>query len=165
METGGLFIRDARLAVDGILSMNAQDLADIQAIRDLQNWYSYSIDAGLYDNLDDIFSGDVIADYGPAGYNDGVAAVKETCRGALEPLTAVQHINGNQVAQINGNTATASCYFHVHQHREGTEGGDHFEMGGRYDDELERRPEGWRITKRRLTIIWSAGNPDVRWQR
>jgi hypothetical protein len=143
--------------------MDTQDLNDKQAIRDLQNHYSYSIDTGLYDNLDDVFSVDVIADYGRAGHNEGVAAVKETCRGALEPLTAVQHINGNHVAEINGDTATASCYFHVHQHREGTQGGDHFEMGGRYDDELHRTPEGWRITRRTLTIIWSAGNPDVRW--
>jgi hypothetical protein len=145
--------------------MNAQDLADKQAIRDLQNFYSVSLDAGQYDNLDEVFVVDVIADYGPAGYNEGVAAVKETCRIALEPLTAVQHINGNHIAQIDGHTAIASCYFHVHQFREGTEGGDHFEMGGRYDDELERLQEGWRIKRRKLTIIWSDGNSDVRWAR
>ncbi len=145
--------------------MNAQDVADKQAIRDLQNYDAASIDAGQYDNLDEVFTVDIIADYGPAGYNEGVAALKETCRNALEPLTAVQHINGNHIAQISGNTAVASCYFHVHQYREGTEGGDHFEMGGRYDDELERRQEGWRISRRKLTIIWSDGNPDVRWIR
>jgi len=145
--------------------MNAQDVADKQAIRDLQNYYSASIDAGQYDNLDQVFTVDVIADYGPAGHNEGLAAVKETCRNALEPLTAVQHINGNHIAQISGNRAVASCYFHVHQYREGTEGGDHFEMGGRYDDELERRQDGWRIKRRKLTIIWSDGNPDVRWNR
>jgi hypothetical protein len=143
--------------------LNEQEVADKQAIRDLQNYYSYSIDAGDYDNLDDVFTVDVVADYGVAGFHEGVDAVKTTCRGALEPLTAVQHINGNHVAQINGDEATASCYFHVHQHREGTQGGDHFEMGGRYDDELERRPEGWRINKRKITIIWSDGNPEVRW--
>jgi hypothetical protein len=143
--------------------MDVQQATDKQAIRDLQNHYSYSIDAGLYDNLDDVFTIDVVADYGPAGHNQGVDEVKETCRGALEPLTAVQHINGNHIAQINGDTAAASCYFHVHQHREGTPGGEHFEMGGRYDDELTRTPEGWRIFRRKLTILWSDGNPDVRW--
>ena len=145
--------------------MNSQDVADKQAIRDLQNYYSASIDAGQYDNLDEVFTADVIADYGPAGYNEGLASVKETCRNALAPLTAVQHINGNHMAQISGDKAVASCYFHVHQFREGTEGGDHFEMGGRYDDELERRQDGWRIKRRKLTIIWSEGNPKVRWDR
>ena len=100
-----------------------------------------------------------------AGYADGVTAVKETCRVALDPLTAVQHINGNHMAHIDGDTAAASCYFHVHQVRAGTPGGDHFEMGGRYEDELERHPDGWRIRRRRLTIIWSNGNPAVRWDR
>lgn len=145
--------------------MTVQDAIDKQAIRDLQNFYSASIDAGRYDNLDQIFTADVIADYGEVGYHDGVAAIKETCRIALEPLTAVQHINGNHMAQIDGDTARASCYFHVHQLREGTEGGDHFEMGGRYDDELERQADKWRIRRRKLTIIWSHGNPRVRWDR
>ena len=143
--------------------MNVQEATDKQAIRDLQNHYSYSIDAGEYNNLDEVFAVDVIADYGVAGYNKGVAAVKETCRKALQPLTSVQHLNGNHVARIDGDNATASCYFRVHQHREGTSGGEHFEMGGRYDDQLERREEGWRITRRTLTIIWSDGNPNVRW--
>ena len=145
--------------------MTTQDLIDKQAIRDLQNFYSACLDAGEYDSLDQVFTADVIADYGEAGYNDGVTAVKETCRVALDPLTAVQHINGNHMAHIDGDTAAASCYFHVHQVRADTPGGDHFEMGGRYEDELERHPDGWRIRRRRLTIIWSNGNPAVRWDR
>jgi len=140
------------------------DCADRQAIRDLQNDYAFSIDTGDYDRLDEIFTRDVVADYGAAGYLEGVQAVKDACRQALEPLTAVQHINGNHIVRIDGDTATASCYFHVHQHREDTDGGDHFEMGGRYDDELVRSPAGWRIRRRTLTIIWSEGNPKVRWR-
>ena len=143
--------------------MDARELIDVQAIRDLQNYYSYSIDAGHYDNLDEVFTANVVADYGRAGHNEGVQAVKDTCRNALEPLTAVQHINGNHVATISGDTASASCYFHVHQHREQTPGGDHFEMGGRYDEEMQRTAAGWRICKRTPTVIWSNGNARVRW--
>ncbi len=92
-------------------------------------------------------------------------AIKATCRQALQPLTAAQHINTNHWSIIDGDTAQAGCYLHVHQHRESTPGGDHLEMGGRYEDELERTSAGWRITSRRLTILWSNGNPDVRWKR
>ena len=46
--------------------MTVQDAIDKQAIRDLQNFYSASIDAGAYDNLDQVFTANVIADYGEA---------------------------------------------------------------------------------------------------
>ena len=144
---------------------NSQDLKDKKAIAELQTRYSYAIDSGAYDELDSVFLADAVADYGRAGLVEGVAAIKDTCRHALEPLTAAQHLNTNHEARIDGDTATARCYLHVHQHRDNTPGGDHLEMGGRYDDELVRTKEGWRIKRRKLTILWSNGNPDVRWER
>jgi ketosteroid isomerase-like protein len=147
------------------LPTEMRDAVDKQAIVDLQNRYAYAIDAGRYDELNEVFTPDAVADYGPAGRVEGVEAIKSTCRHALEPLTAAQHINTNHWAVIDGDHARAGCYLHVHQHRESTPGGDHLEMGGRYEDELTRTPEGWRITTRKLTILWSQGNPDVRWER
>ena len=41
-------------------------------------------------------------------------------------------------------------------------GGDHFEMGGKYTDKLTLTEDGWRISKRKIDIIWSSGNPEVR---
>jgi hypothetical protein len=145
--------------------MDTQTLIDKQLIRDLQNRYSYSIDSGEYDNLDDVFLPNVVADYGAAGLTNSLDDVKNTIRGALEPLSAVQHVNGNQWAEIDGDAACAGCYFQVHMYREGTQGGEHFEMGGRYDDELVRTADGWRFAKRAITLLWSDGNPDVRWVR
>lgn len=141
------------------------NLLDQQAIRDLQNHYSFSIDDGRYYDLDDVFTTDVVADYGAAGLSRGVEQVKDICRGALDPLTSSQHVNGNHWAEVDGDEATAGCYFRVHQHKQGTPGGDHLELGGRYDDELVRTQDGWRIAKRTLTVLWTDGNPDVRWVR
>ena len=112
-----------------------------------------------------MFTADAVADYGPAGRAEGVEAIKATCRHALQPLTAAQHINTNHWAIVDGDVARAGCYLHVHQYRESTPGGDHLEMGGRYEDELMRTSDGWRITLRTLVILWSQGNPDVRWKR
>ena len=145
--------------------MDYQDVIDKQAIMDLQVRYSMAIDSGRYDELDHVFTPDVIADYGHAGQHQGVETIKEACRVALDPLTSAQHQNGNHWAEIDGDTATAGCYFTVHQHLEGTPGGEHFSMGGRYDDELVRTAGGWRITKRTLTVLWSDGNPAVRFNR
>ena len=145
--------------------MDTQTLEDKQAISDLQNYYSFSIDSGEYDNLEDVFVPDVIADYGVAGFNEGLEQVKSTCRNALDPLTSAQHMNGNNWADIDGDEAIAGCYFQVHMYLESAPGGEHFEMGGRYDDELIRTAGGWRIEKRKITILWSQGNADIRYVR
>jgi len=36
-------------------------------------------------------------------------------------------------------------------------GGDNFIIAGRYEDELLRTPDGWRISFRRLVVMWTQG--------
>ena len=140
-----------------------QDIPDKQHIRELQNRYSYAIDSGQYDNLDAMFTSDATYHF-VTGSTDNIEALKQTIQEALQPLTSSQHINGNQWAEIEGDRATAGCYFTVHMYKEGLADGEHFEMGGRYEDELIRTPDGWRFTSRSITILWSDGNRRVRWQ-
>ena len=142
--------------------MSTQTLIDIQEIRDLQVHYAMSIDAGHYEELDRVFTADVVADYGHAGQHHGVETIKAACRSALDPLTSVQHLIANHWAEIDVDLARAGCYFVGHAYREGTPGGEHYSTGGRYDDELKRTDQGWRITKRTLVILWADGNADVR---
>lgn len=144
------------------MPMDMGTVIDKQAIRDLQVAYSMAIDDGRYDDLDRIFTPNVVSDYGHAGRHEGVEPIKEACRIALDPLTSAQHQNGNHWAEIDGDRATAGCYFTVTQYKRGTPGGELFRMGGRYDDELTRTESGWRIAVRTLTVLWSDGNPDVR---
>ena len=139
------------------------EIIDKQHIQELQNHYSYSIDSGKYDNLDEMFTPNAIYNF-ITGFTDNLEALKQTIREALEPLKTSQHINGNQWAEIEGDFAKAGCYFTVHMHREGLADGEHFEMGGRYDDEHTRTSDGWRFSKRTITILWSDGNRKVRWQ-
>lgn len=145
--------------------MDVQELADKRAIMELQVRYSKAIDTGNYDDLDNVFLPDVVADYGRAGQHQGVDKIKDTCREALDPLTGVQHLNGNHWAEIDGDTARAGCYFSVHQYLDGMPGGEHYRMGGEYVDDLVRTDAGWRISRRSLTLIWADGNPDVRYLR
>ena len=140
-----------------------QEIPDKQHIRELQNRYSYAIDSGQYDKLDVMFTPDATYTF-VTGSTDNLEALKNTIRDALQPLSSSQHINGNQWAEIEGDRATAGCYFTVHMYKEGLADGEHFEMGGRYEDELIRTPDGWRFTSRTITILWSDGNRRVRWQ-
>ena len=140
-----------------------EEIAEKQHIQELQTRYSCSIDSGQYDNLDAMFTPDATYHF-LTGSTDNVESLKSTIRDALSPLTISQHINGNQWAEIDGDLAKAGCYFTVHMYKEGLANGEHFEMGGRYDDELVRTSEGWRFSKRTITILWSDGNPKVRWR-
>lgn len=145
--------------------VDIQTVIDKQSIKDLQVYYSLSIDSGEYDNLDKVFVPDVVSDYGHAGSHVGIEPIKAACANALDPLTSAQHLNGDHWAEIDGDTATAGCYLTVHMYMEGAPGGEHFSMGGRYDDELVRTEDGWRIARRAMTILWSEGNSDVRFNR
>ena len=145
--------------------MDIQTVIDKQMIRELQNSYSYAMDAGRYDDLDALFLPEANYDFGPAGSASSLVEIKQVIREALEPLTAVQHINGNPWAEVVGDEASAGCYLRVHMHREGATDGEHFEMGGQYTDELVRTPHGWRFARRTIKILWSQGNPNVRWDR
>ena len=145
------------------MDARTEEIADKQPILELQNRYSYSIDSGQYDHLDAMFTPDATYHF-LTGSTDNVESLKSTIRDALSPLTISQHINGNQWAEIDGDLAKAGCYFTVHMYKEGLANGEHFEMGGRYDDELVRTSEGWRFSKRTITILWSDGNPKVRWR-
>ena len=142
---------------------NNDEITDKHRILELQNRYSYSIDSGNFGNLDAMFTPDATYHF-VTGSTDTIEALKKTIQDALEPVTTSQHINGNQWAEIDGDRATAGCYFTVHMFKAGLVDGEHFEMGGRYDDELVRTSQGWRFSKRTITILWSEGNAKVRWQ-
>ena len=145
------------------MDAQTEEATDKQRIRELQNRYAYSIDSGNYDNLDVMFTPDATYNF-ITGSTDNIEALKSTIRDALSPLTTSQHINGNQWAEIEGDRAMAGCYFTVHMYKEGLAYGEHFEMGGRYDGELVHTSEGWRFSNRTITILWSEGNPKVRWR-
>ena len=102
-------------------------IADKQRILELQNRYSYSIDSGNYDKLDAMFTPDATYHF-VTGSTDNMEALKKTIQDALQPLTSSQHINGNQWAEIEGDRATAGCYFTVHMYKEGLADGEHFEI-------------------------------------
>ena len=119
------------------MAASNEEIIDKQHIQELQNRYSYSIDSGQYDQLDAMFTPDATYHF-VTGSTDNIEALKNTIRDALSAPYTSQHINGNQWAEIDGDLAKAGCYFTVHMYKEGLADGEHFEMGGRYDDELVR---------------------------
>ena len=58
-----------------------------------------------------------------------------------------QHFVMNRAVEIDGDRATARSMFLNPNRQKDGDGYRHFICGGYYLDELERRPEGWRITR------------------
>jgi hypothetical protein len=62
---------------------------------------------------------------------------------------------------VHGDEAEHTCYDQAQHVRLGLPDGEQFLGGGRYNDRLRRTPDGWRFTYRRITSVWSEGNPAV----
>jgi 3-phenylpropionate/cinnamic acid dioxygenase small subunit len=135
-----------------------QDTTDITAV---QVQYAMALDAREWESLRACFVPDAVADYGDLGRFEGYDAIEALCRAALTPLTRSQHLLGNHVATVDGDEATAQCYFQAQHLKTGTAGGETFIIAGKYDDVLTRTPAGWRIRHRTLETWWTDGNAAV----
>ena len=136
-------------------------LLDKQEITEICYRYALSIDGRDWAGLAQCFTPDAVAHY--QGLPDCMSyqAIEDTCRGALTPLTASQHLITNVVVTLEGDAATTVCYFQAQHVKDGTPGGDQFIIAGRYRDDFVRTEGGWRIKERNLDIMWSSGNPSV----
>jgi SnoaL-like domain len=107
------------------------------------------------------FTADATAHYRSDPPSEGYPAIEARVRSALAPLSASQHLVGNSVVTLAGDTAESVCYLQAQHVRPGTAGGDTFIVAGRYLDHFVRTRAGWRIAVRRLEIVWTGGNPAV----
>ena len=128
---------------------------DRQAIIDVTIAYCWALDTHDWDGLDDVFRTDATAELGR--HLEGLDAIKERIRSALEPLDASQHIVATHQVRVDGDEATSRCYLQA-QH---VVGGSTFLLGGRYEDRLVRTEDGWRIAHRELITMWTTGDPSI----
>ena len=134
---------------------------DKQEITELCYRYGLTLDGRDWAGLAAVFTPDAEAFYLDMPPCRGYQAIEDTCRIALEPMSATQHLISNVVVRLDGDRAESSCYLQAQHVKAGTPGGDRFIIAGRYDDRLIRTPDGWRIRERRLALIWTSGNPAV----
>ena len=137
----------------------ARLLADRAAIVDLTHRYCWALDTKDYDALDTVFApeanGDLLEDV------RGRDAIKARIKRALDPLEQTQHLVSNHMVRVEGDRAWCRCYLQSQHVRTAADGGPNFIIAGRYEDELRRTSEGWRVVFRRLTVMWTDGSPRV----
>jgi 3-phenylpropionate/cinnamic acid dioxygenase small subunit len=136
-------------------------LADRLAIQALLVRYAWAIDTKDWAALDTVFLADAWLDYssnpgGAAGHYPEIRAWLET---SLAPFPVTQHLVTNIDPTIDGDRATCRTMVYNPMGAATREGPLHFFfLGGRYDDELVRTPDGWRIAKRVESLLWFQGS-------
>ena len=137
-----------------------RELADRIHIQDLLTRYTVAIDQKDYDLLDSVFTPESVVDYTTSGGVCGkYPEVKDWLERALAPFQMTQHLIANSVVQLDGDRATSRTMFYNPMGSAKPEGGLHlFFIGGYYNDDLVRTPDGWRVAKRVEEQSWMEGS-------
>ena len=136
------------------------DYEDHADIVDVTHDYCWALDRNQWHELDDVFLPDATAQLGRQTCADR-DEIKQVCSNALSELDDSQHIVATHQVRVEGDTATSRCYLHAQHIRRAAEGGPHYIVGGRYEDDLVRTADGWRIKHRTLSVMWTEGNMGV----
>lgn len=138
-----------------------REAAERMAVSDVLHRYATAIDTKEFSLLEQVFDEQVETDFtgfggakGSYGRDEWIASVQKTVGG----LDATQHLTGNHVHRIDGDRAHLNAYLQALHRFSGAHADPDYIIGGHYDIDLVRRPEGWRICGYKLTVTWERGN-------
>lgn len=146
-----------------------QDLIDKIEIGELQNRYMFALDWWDADVYAGVFTEDGVLAW-PEGHAEGREAIRATCvrlgemyrsQGAAAAPTKMahkRHFVSNRVIRIDGDRATARCYW-FDFNNDGQPRWPYVQAYGYYEDELVRTTEGWRFTNRKIFNEMSGESP------
>jgi hypothetical protein len=133
---------------------------DRTAVIDTVNRYATALDSRDWAMLDEVFTPDVLGDYG-AGVLEGREAVRGMVRHMLGGTGASQHLLANHRVDVEGDTARCVCQVRAFSAGGGARAGQTYELLGEYRDRLVRTPAGWRIARREMSVHHEIGSRDV----
>ena len=120
-------------------------------ITDVLVRYATGIDRRDWALFRSCFTDDCEADYGDIGRWQGAEAITDWMARTHEPCGHTLHRLTNLAVTVNGDAATARTYVDA-LIMFGADGGG-TRAAGYYDDELVRTADGWRIARRRFTMV------------
>lgn len=135
------------------------ELADREAIKECLYRYSRGMDRLDADMLRTAYWPDCVDDH--VGFIGDVEGLIEWSFPIVRSMDQAQHIIGNILMTIHGNTADVESYFYGIQRLnlpDGTK--SDVVASGRYVDTLEKRGDEWRILKRLVVTDWFRQYPD-----
>ncbi|WP_019930534.1 nuclear transport factor 2 family protein [Nocardia sp. BMG111209] len=130
--------------------LSQQEISDRLEIQELMARYAHAVDSRQWDLLDDIFTADAYIDYSATGGAAGdPAATKKFLAEVLPNFLAYQHLIGNAIITVAGDTATARSMCHNPMVMSDGKGGQQVLLNGIwYVDEYVRADGRWRLRRR-----------------
>jgi hypothetical protein len=135
--------------------------ADRAAIVQLTIDYCWALDTASWDDLRNVFTPDVVADLGAGGQRGVDEIIGRVSKALAPPMDESQHMVTNHQVVIDGDRAECRCQLQAQHVRHRADGDLLYTVGGRYEDQLTRTADGWRISQRRLVVVWIDGTKDV----
>ncbi len=141
-------------------------LADESALRDLIHSYAFGLDHRDWELWRSIFVDEVLIDMTDFEPEPAprVLPIEKHVR-AVERMfahfDATQHFMGSHRYAIDGDTAVITAHMRAEHWLTSGQGGDRYTMFGTYTDEAVRTPEGWKLTKVKLSLIRQEGNRHI----
>ncbi|MCA1982063.1 nuclear transport factor 2 family protein [Nocardioides nematodiphilus] len=143
--------------------MELQDLLDRAEITEALTRYTLAIDAGDFQDLDEVFTPDAQIDYSESGGTIGVFPDVQAWLAENLYAFAIRcmHTMGQVDIALAGDAANVQAYFHnpmvIPDGPRGAGGERVVEVGGIYHHTFTRTPDGWRSRRLREQVVWTRG--------
>ena len=144
------------LSADSVLNA----IQDRIEITDVLYRYASTIDSFDLDGLRGTLADELWAQYGNADPVIGGDAVARWIEEAIEPVIWQHHLLSVYHVEIDGDEAKALVYHTSHQVF-ADEPESAKVLVGRYSNELRREPDGWKISRLVLEILWGEAKIDA----
>jgi ketosteroid isomerase-like protein len=135
-------------------------LQDRAEITDVLYRYASTIDRFDRDGLRSLLADDLWAQYGNAEPISGGDAVAAWIGEATASVVWQHHLLSVYHVEVDGDRASALVYHTSHQVFEDDPDTAKL-LVGRYHNELRREPDGWRISRLALEILWGEEKTDA----
>ena len=140
------------------LETMVRELRDRDEIGRLIRTYAHGVDRRDWSLVRSCFSDDAEAQGSRS--TGPIEPYLAALRPGVEFYPTTMHFMGNQLIELDGDTARVETYAVAYHWKDEVAGTDHPEnlvVGVRYLDTLERRHDGWRITRRQVAPDWRTG--------
>lgn len=120
-------------------------LEEKDAIRELMHQYCFCCDNRDTEGLGALFTQDCVWDGGPFGRKHGREELKAFLLESTSSEHRIRHLTSNEIIMVDGDTATANCYFTVLKLGEGQ---PEIFFTGFYEDSFVKRGGKWLFQER-----------------
>jgi ketosteroid isomerase-like protein len=136
------------------LARRVQVLEDKDALAELLNRYCKTADAHDWEGWSGTLTEDCVFD-APIGKHSGREPVVAAAAEMHAVNEVLQHAITNMQFEVDGDRATGTASLLFQGVPDANKPTEHDDMGGPYEFQFRREPDGWRIEVMKLRAIWT----------